>query len=939
MQDNSDIKTPFEVLKKDVLENQHDDFADHVKTFIQKENWFTIDEISNFIKEHDDTFSNDEYHEDGEILFGVLKFFLDTALIQNHDIKTDNVYNLLNKFQDKLSWEQSCDLLMYFLDKDWDKDQNSKNPENAKKLINDLLWYLSKLKSKKVYTLEFNYVQKYFKKIMDNVPGIKTSEYLLYISDKLSNSDFPPQFCFEIVLCFGNKLLETDIKDLGWHAQFARFRLEITKIVREKYKDTSVKKVESCFVNDIVGCFEFLRDRHYNIKDEIGKLISSKLIEYLNNKDVDWKTKFSIMNYLRFQYYYECIKHHNGAKAIPYNDLLIWKSMIKAKFESPKNLLNVFAEINPRVKEYKTDDYCSKQYSKEWLYILCFVYSKAEIYQCINELENKNNDEWQRIFLWKVVTYYEENLPESKVDIVNFFKTPGEFLDNFLKDYGIIGEFDANKIEEVSYHINFRDLCLYSIDKIQALIRNTDDPNKLALLFYAITENSSILLKSPLEALDLYMELHSKIKDYLNDTDKKVYKSLANGFKTEQLTRALKETDDPKKMMLLINALNSYRFYEDIKRIFEDPKQLFDICVGKYKSKEKNIEINKNNCKCPEPLLNILQKYDEKARTGFTEYFKNENDPLTKSWLSDLVNVKQNFFETYGNVLNFLDKNKNCPQCVKNSLNRIIKKKCDSGFSEHDGLWLFGLNKSYDQQHENCDALVYSDDIEKRCKLISDLFSNSDQHGRTVISKWFIERALKYHENIWKAVLGLIIYADEHNQNISDIALWDNLQLLCEKVDQYNSYELEYNKFDDQQVHNLTLQINQILTLNWKWFTIIWTFVYLYQLYQAKKSLNNSIAERNQLQIFVDRLSQAEAARKSFGLQNNNRDPNKKTPFQYYEKHKARVKQLLDDMQKIINHPEKEKTLNENKDSEEINNNPNIISTISNNQEDKIGGI
>ena len=41
-------------------------------------------------------------------------------------------------------------------------------------------------------------------------------------------------------------------------------------------------------------------------------------------------------------------------------------------------------------------------------------------------------------------------------------------------------------------------------------------------------------------------------------------------------------------------------------------------------------------------------------------------------------------------------------------------------------------------------------------------------------------------------------------------------------------------------------------------------------------------------------------------------------------------------MQNIVNNPEKEKALTENKNNEEINNNPSIISTISNNQENKI---
>lgn len=364
-------------MKKDVLESQHDDFAYYVKIFVEKDNWFAVDKIQKFIGGHGNTFLDDK---DGKMLFGVLKFFLDVALIQNRDIKTDDVYNLLNKFQDKLSWEQSCDLLIGFLDKDWDKGPNNKNLENANKLIDDFLLYLSKLKAKKVYTSEFNYVQEYFKKIMDDVPEIKTPKYLSYISDKLSGTDFPPQFCFEIVWLFGDELLKTDIKNLGWYAQFARFRLEITKIVREKSKDISVKKVESCFVDDIVGCFEFLRNYHCNTEHEMGKQISSKLIEYMNNKDVDWKTKLIIMNYLIFKDYYKHINNKNWRKYIPYDDLLSWKSVIRKEFQSPNDLLDVYAEVFPDLK-------CQDKFFLTWrsggsnlFCVLCLVYSKKEIY-------------------------------------------------------------------------------------------------------------------------------------------------------------------------------------------------------------------------------------------------------------------------------------------------------------------------------------------------------------------------------------------------------------------------------------------------------------------------------------------------------------------------------------------------------------------------------
>lgn len=940
MQDNLDINALLDDLKKNVLGNQHDDFAGYVNIFVKKDNWFAVDKIKRFIKRHGDTFSD---YKDGKMLFGVLKFFLDTAVFQNRDIKINGIYKLLNEFQGKLSWEQSCDLLMDFLDKDWDKDPNNKNFENAKKTIENSLAYLSKLKSKKAYTSGFSCTQKYFKKIMDSVPGIKTPKYLSYISKKLFETDFPPQFCFEIVWLFGDKLLETDIKDLGWHAQFARFRLEIAKIIKGNDKNTLVEKVESCFVNDIVGCFEFLRDRHYNIENKFGKQISTKLIEYLNNKDVDWKTKFSIMNYLRFQDYYGYMKSKSLQIKIPYNNLLNLKNMIRKKFNSPKDLLNVFAKIFPLVKDYKVNGYDVVWYCEHWFYILCFVYSKREIYKCIENLRNENDDAWKCIFLWEVTTYYSNDLSESKVNITDVFKTPDEFLDNVLKCHEIINECDAKQIEGVSQYININDFFSYSIDKIKDFIENTNDPNKLVLLFYTIFNKYGDHFKnmSPLDILDIYIKLYPNIKSYLNETDQSVYESLRNGFETNQLAAALKETDDPKKMILLLNTLNSYTVkLENIKEIFSDPKDLFDACVGKYKSKDKNIEINEANCKCPQPLLNILKKYDKQELDRFTQYFKEENDPLTKSWLSDLVDVKQNFFETYGNVLDFLNKNKNCPQLIKDNLDGIIRKKCDAGFHKNDYLWLLGLESSYYYRDIHHNNLIYLPEklIEKGYRLISNLFSNSNEHCRTVISEYFIKPALEYHENIWKAVLGLIIYGDEQNQDIKNIDIWRNLQLLCEKADEYNSYEQEYNKFSSQ-IQNLTLQMNQILTLNWEWFTIVGTFVYFLQLYSLNKRRSHLTAEKNQLQPFVDRLKSSEGNRKSFGLQTSNRNQNKPTPFQYYEKYQTRVEKLLDNMQEIMAHPEKEKILNENKGNEEINNNPNIISTISNNQENKIGGI
>ena len=949
MQDNSDINALIDDLKKNVLKNQHDDFVSYVKLFIQKENWCNVDKIQKFINGRKNTFSDDK---DGKVLFGVLKFFLDTAVFQNRDIRIDDVYNLLDKFKDKLSWEQSCDLLMDFLDKDWDKDPNNKNVENARKLIDESLAYLPKLKAKKVYTSKFSCVQKYFKKIMDSVPGIKTPENLSDISKKLSETNFPPQFCFEIVWLFGDELLlETDIKSLGWHAQFARFRLEIAKMVEQRYPRQQYPRIyqtasgsEMNFTACITNCFNYM-DHFFRCSDlDIKPKMSNIILEYLNNKDVSWKTKFSVINYIPFDDYYEFIlKSEKWEEGVPYNNLLEWKSALCKKFSSPNDLLNNYAETFPQVKDdYEFDRQNAYDRRKNGCYVLCFVYSKKEIYECIKNLENKNDDVWKPRFLWQATTKCkknQKNQPKSQFSITDFFKTPGEFLDSCLKINPKIGKFDAELIEDISSCINLYDLFLYPIDEIKHFIENTNDPNKLVLLFYTIFDEYGDHFKniSPLDILDIYIKLYPKIKDHLKDTDKKVYKGLRQNFKAKQLATALKNTDDPKKMILLLNTLNlDYCRIEDIKEMFNNPKDLFDACVGKYKSKDKNIEINEANCKCPQPLLNILKKYDKQELDRFTQYFKEENDPLTKSWLSDLVDVKQNFFETYSNVLDFLNRNKNCPKCVKNSLNDIIKNKFKAGFSVNDFLWLLGLESSYychDIHHNN---LIYWPEnlIEKRYRLISNLFLNSDQHGRTVISS-FISNALKYHEKIWKAVLGLIIYCDEESKDIKSISLWSNLEILCNISGDYNLRKSRYNQVV-LQIQNLTLQINQILTLNWKWFTIVGTLVYLWQLYSLNKRRSHLTAEKNRLQPFVDRLRSSETKIKLFGLQIDNRNKNKPTPFQYYEKYQARVKELLTDMQEAINHPEKEKMpiINEN----DGKNGPSLneISTIKDSQENKI---
>ena len=332
-------------------------------------------------------------------------------------------------------------------------------------------------------------------------------------------------------------------------------------------------------------------------------------------------------------------------------------------------------------------------------------------------------------------------------------------------------------------------------------------------------------------------------------------------------------------------------------------------------------------------MLNILKRYNKQKLAGLTEQFKKENDPLTKSWLSDLVDVKQNFFETYRNVLDFLNKNPSCPQPIKDNLNRLIdrlieeKHKHHPRFDENDFLWLFGLGNDYCSSAMDRDAFVYSEDIEKRCEVVYDLFSKNYKCSRQNIF-CYVQDSLVHHKKIWKAVLGLIIRVDEGNLDVKNIDLKNNIEQFCNMVDTYNSKLSRLNELNPR-IQNLNEQINQILTLNWKWFTIILTFVYVWQLYQLEKELSSSITEKNQLQPLVDRLDRAEAKIKSFGLQTNNRDLNKKTPFQYCEEYQKRVQKLFYNMKTIIENPEQKKILNKNKNSEEINN-PNIISTKSN---------
>lgn len=192
------------------------------------------------------------------------------------------------------------------------------------------------------------------------------------------------------------------------------------------------------------------------------------------------------------------------------------------------------------------------------------------------------------------------------MEITDFFKTPGQFLDDFLKSYPELDKFDADLIEDISCNISAADLFSYHIDDIKSFIEKTDDPKKLVLLFYMIFDEYGCEAQSPLIALDIYIKLYPKIKDHLEDTNKLVCKSLSNGFEAKSLVEvALKKTSDPEQMILLLTTLNRYKYYNSIKEIFKNPKDLFDICVSKYKSKKKDIEINENNCRCPKPLLEI----------------------------------------------------------------------------------------------------------------------------------------------------------------------------------------------------------------------------------------------------------------------------------------------------------------------------------------------
>ena len=95
VQNNSNIELKNDVLKY-ISEKNRDAFVGYVKTFVKEEGWFQVDKIKEFINTHQDTFQK---NKNGEILFGVLNFFLDMALMQNYDINVDNVDDLLVEYE------------------------------------------------------------------------------------------------------------------------------------------------------------------------------------------------------------------------------------------------------------------------------------------------------------------------------------------------------------------------------------------------------------------------------------------------------------------------------------------------------------------------------------------------------------------------------------------------------------------------------------------------------------------------------------------------------------------------------------------------------------------------------------------------------------------------------------------------------------------------
>lgn len=516
MQNNSSIGTSFDISKRDVLKNQYGDFADKIMSFCNEQDFFKA--------------------------------------VSNHkDLKIGDFYELLNEHENMLSHEQICHLLINFFDISWNAYTENKNIDNAKNIIKVLLIRLKQLNEKQAYEYDFNSVKRCFEKIMNDVPEIKTHEYLSYISNKLSETHLPPQFCFEIVLLFGDEIpLQADIKNLGWHAQFARFRLEIEKTLKQYYPKVSIStEHKNNFNADIRAFFGIMDSVYYSgwpAANDAGKAISNKLIAYMRDENVSLKTKLRTMVYMNFDLYYNCMSS-SDKEYVLCKDLEACKELLLNNFQSPGDLLTAYAEIFPDLK-YNFQEYTVSyhnpvsEYYLNLPYILQFVYTPDRLYNYIKSVKDEN-DLWKLRFLWRTMSsqFYWRLEDVPRPNITELFQTLDECLDYFLRIYPEIKESNVSSLERISWHINFNDVFPYPVVKIKDFIDNTNDYKKLVLLFYMIFYRRARNLEtseSPFDLLDIYTKLYPKIKNYLQkkDTDKLVGKCLANISNAEQLAAA-----------------------------------------------------------------------------------------------------------------------------------------------------------------------------------------------------------------------------------------------------------------------------------------------------------------------------------------------------------------------------------------------------------------
>ena len=132
-----------------------------------------------------------------------------------------------------------------------------------------------------------------------------------------------------------------------------------------------------------------LLDRIERLLKRKNNEISNKLIEYLNNENVAWETKFTITNYFKFRNYYEGIIGECKGQYGSYDNLLKWKGSIRKRFESSNDLLDVYVKIFSDVKYHGKDinEFWLSEYKggKNLLCILCFVYSRY----CLHKKEKK----------------------------------------------------------------------------------------------------------------------------------------------------------------------------------------------------------------------------------------------------------------------------------------------------------------------------------------------------------------------------------------------------------------------------------------------------------------------------------------------------------------------------------------------------------------------